>query len=577
MKRYALAALALLLCCALSGCMGLQILWKGLDGISQPTPETTQKVKDEPEETPPAASVVPEETPVPDENDFQFVKDALARNDGSFDEAYRQAADRLYAREQSGENVNAQRTELLQIWLESKRDNSISSEKVYEQYKAILPDVVEQLWERGWDNEIFGFDFLDLNFDGMPELVLRYGTIGGTGKGITYMVLIEIVDGQPFVSVMSENSTVQVSDGNLYSLVLVGDPQKNELEWVAFLNEWWPYGGSYDEDEIFEFGTFCQDYDEVIQKRWIPIEHDSAGRPYFGTVYEKNVAYEYDQEGNLSFDETPIHKIGYRIDGKVLDEDAFETRYQPEIENKTLLCGPSRDAYCVLSYTYDKGWSVTVDGEYVLEGADRDQAVKMVAYQWMDAFAVNREQNVKWENHGMELIDTAWSKLNMNTLNYFGEFAVFVDIDDKYKMTQADMLQLFKVNIYLNGYKTKEFYVLDDEGYARAYCYTEADVQKFLDQFLGEGLKFNAEQAVKERDSIEVWIDNGVIMDEALGDADFGYVFCFHSKALSATEVRARFKIYSGIDDEEEYSWRCSVDLEWDGEKWIMKSANRSD
>ena len=164
----------------------------------------------------------------------------------------------------------------------------------------------------------------------------------------------------------------------------------------------------------------------------------------------------------------------------------------------------------------------------------------------------------------------------MNTLNYFGEFAVFEDIDDKYKMTQADMLQLFKVNIYLNGYKTKEFYILDDEGYARAYCYTEADVQKFLDQFLGEGLKFNAEQAVKERDSIEVWIDNGVIMDEALGDADFGYVFCFHSKALSATEVRARFKIYSGIDDEEEYSWRCSVDLEWDGEKWILKSTNRS-
>ena len=105
---------------------------------------------------------------------------------------------------------------------------------------------------------------------------------------------------------------------------------------------------------------------------------------------KKNVAYEYDQEGNLSFDETPIHKIGYRIDGKVLDEDAFETRYQPEIENKTLLCGPSRDAYCVLSYTYDKGWSVTVDGEYVLEDADRDQAVKMVVYQWMDAFAVNR-------------------------------------------------------------------------------------------------------------------------------------------------------------------------------------------
>ena len=96
MKRYALAALALLLCCALSGCMGLQVLWKGLDGVSQLTPETTQKVKDEPEETPPA-----------DENDFQFVKDALARNDGSFDEAYRQAADRLYAREQSGENVSA--------------------------------------------------------------------------------------------------------------------------------------------------------------------------------------------------------------------------------------------------------------------------------------------------------------------------------------------------------------------------------------------------------------------------------------------------------------------------------------
>ena len=49
MKRYALAALALLLCCALSGCMGLQVLWKGLDGMSQPTPETTQEVKDEPE------------------------------------------------------------------------------------------------------------------------------------------------------------------------------------------------------------------------------------------------------------------------------------------------------------------------------------------------------------------------------------------------------------------------------------------------------------------------------------------------------------------------------------------------
>jgi|GEM_PF-4904922 len=87
MKRYALAALALLLCCALSGCMGLQVLWKGLDGMSQPTPETTQEVKDEPEETTPAASAAPEETPVPDDSDFQSVRDALARNDGSFDEA----------------------------------------------------------------------------------------------------------------------------------------------------------------------------------------------------------------------------------------------------------------------------------------------------------------------------------------------------------------------------------------------------------------------------------------------------------------------------------------------------------
>lgn len=272
MKRYALAALALLLCCALSGCMGLQVLWKGLDGISQPTPETTQEVKDEPEETPPAASVVPEETPVPDENDFQFVKDALARNDGSFDEAYRQAADRLYAREQSSEDVNTQRTELLQIWLESKRDNSVSSEEVYEQYKAILPDVVEQLLdEEAYDN-YFAFDFRDLNFDGILELILHYGTLGGSGKGFVHMALVEIVDGQPIVS--TENGKVEASGEAFYSLALVGNSQENELSWIACLNEEWPYGGGYDEDETFEFGVFLQDYDVVKQKRWIPIERD---------------------------------------------------------------------------------------------------------------------------------------------------------------------------------------------------------------------------------------------------------------------------------------------------------------
>ena len=166
----------------------------------------------------------------------------------------------------------------------------------------------------------------------------------------------------------------------------------------------------------------------------------------------------------------------------------------------------------------------------------------------------------------------------MNTLNYFGEFAVFVDIDDKYKMTQADMLQLFKVNIYLNGYKTKEFYVLDDEGYARAYCYTEADVQKFLDQFLGEGLKFNAEQAIREREPVEeyaeIWIDNGIITDVALGDSDFERVYCFETKSISATEVCAYFSTYFVQD--EMADWQCCVDLKWDGEKWILKSTNRS-
>lgn len=575
MKRYALAALALLLCCALSGCMGLQILWKGLDGISQPTPETTQKVKDEPEETPPAASVVPEETPVPDENDFQFVKDALARNDGSFDEAYRQAADRLYAREQSSEDVNTQRTELLQIWLESKRDNSVSSEEVYEQYKAILPDVVEQLLDEEAYYNHFAFDFRDLNFDGIPELILHYRPLGGSGKGFVHMALVEIVDGQPIVS--TENGKVEASSEAFYSLALVGNPQENELSWIACLNEEWPYGGGYDEDETFEFGVFLQDYDVVKQKRWIPIERDSAGRAFFGTIYEKNVAYEYDREGNLSFDETPIHKIGYRINGEVLDENAFETRYQQEIENKTLLRGPISNACCVLDYEDGKGWSVEVDGEYILDQTDRDQAMRMV-YKWMDAFAANLEQNVEWENHDMELIDTAWSNLYGDTLRYFGEFAVFEDIDDKYNLTQEDMLQLFKVNLNLNGYKTKEFYVLDDEGYLKAYRYTEADVQKFLDQFLGEGLKFNAEQAIREREPVEeyaeIWIDNGIITDMALGDSDFERVYCFETKSVSATEVCAYFSTYFVQD--EMADWQCCVDLKWDGEKWILKSTNRS-
>ena len=584
MKRYALAALALLLCCALSGCMGLPVLWKGLGGISQPTPETTQKVKDEPEETPPAASAAPEETPVPDGNDFQSVRDALARNDGSFDETYRQAADRLYAREQSGENVNAQRTELLQIWLESKRDNSISSREVIEQYKTLLPDIIEVFIE---ENDYFNlsFDLEDINFDGIPEMIVNYWSQSGAGgRRVICLAIVQIVDDQPVFSVLNKNGQVFAGPGtNNYAVALMGDPQTNTLSWVAYVSNEWPEHG-YDNESNFQFGEYGQDFERVDQARWVILNEDAAGRVLFDKVLWKDTAYKPEPEEGER--ENIIHQVGYRINDSAISKEEFTEQYKQAIEDKTLLRGQVSDSsgFELSNDMYDpneyRNWSIIGNSGYMKNEISQEEALEYVR-QWMDNLESLEETDVNWAPGESMLMESAWSELSgMYSFGYYGEFAVAEDIDDKYKLTQGDMLRLFEINLWLKYYDTDEFAVFDDEGYIRSFHYTEADVQKFLDRFLGEGLKFNAEQAVKEIPySDEVWIEKGVILDEALGigDSDVDYVCCFESEALSATEVRAYFKIYSGIDDGEEYNCQCSVDLEWDGEKWILKSANRSD
>lgn len=611
MKRYALAALALLLCCALSGCMGLQIVDK-LNNLNQSgeeletekeeiflTPENTESDTeiDEPVETPERVDEMAlnkeldqktkEWSKIIDTDPSGYINALYQREnfyyhylwgveekkDGSFEIIYQRALDDIRLLENAGENCNELYTNLSAVW-KGRRAKLYYLEDTLDAYQNYLDEIIDELWEKG-KNNCFSLEMHDLNYDGEPELIIHQ-SVQIEEKKEKYVVRMSIVqlvdDGYRLVSMPSNGEIITEQSQQFYGLSWLGNKNDATRSWIAFVSLDLPHeeNGTFEnklEDKV--------DFDKVRQKRWIEIRSDETGNIFFGSVFGKNVAYKTDEQ------ET-VKKVQYVVEEEVVSAREFEVQFDKELGVNYLLRGVSQDDFCIFGNESDQvnGWRM--NNSHRLTKEDTFSKVK----KWIFYFE-NTEYTPSWSRVSIFTLEDAWDTLDLEKKKeQFGKLGAVNQFLYPSFMRDGELLNLFRANIGVNDEYEK--YGHWDEKELYLYVYSEKDIINFLDDTFGEGedlygrtYEFDVKRAVNWSGNSNVQMKDGIIYDDFTGieygglDDGWSSVFCKKTEAISGVRMRCVFQAFDWGN--EMYPWEICIVMNWDGEKWILESSSREE